>query len=93
MLVHPVVIPGSGTRSWTVLGDDDAPVVVRSLERLCALCQLDGSWVSEDGDAYHVEATLQALRALLHYGGDIDEPGGAGEDLPEANFADEGIRG
>jgi len=26
MLVHPVVIPGSGTRSWTVLGDDDAPV-------------------------------------------------------------------
>ena len=27
MLVHPVVIPGSGTRSWTVLGDDDVPVV------------------------------------------------------------------
>jgi integrase/recombinase XerD len=27
MLVHPVVTPGSGTRSWTVLGDDDAPVV------------------------------------------------------------------
>jgi integrase/recombinase XerD len=27
MLVHPVVIPGSGTRSWTVLGDDDMPVV------------------------------------------------------------------
>jgi integrase/recombinase XerD len=27
MLVHPVVVPGSGTRSWTVLGDDDAPVV------------------------------------------------------------------
>ena len=26
MLVHPVVIPGSGTRSWTVLGDDDLPV-------------------------------------------------------------------
>jgi integrase/recombinase XerD len=26
MLVHPVVIPGSGTRSWTVLGDGDAPV-------------------------------------------------------------------
>ena len=26
MLVHPVVIPGSGTRSWTVLGDDDVPV-------------------------------------------------------------------
>ena len=27
MLVHPVVIPGSGTRSWTVAGDDDVPVV------------------------------------------------------------------
>ena len=27
MLVHPVVIPGSGTRSWTVMGDDDVPVV------------------------------------------------------------------
>ena len=27
MLVHPVVIPGSGTRSWTVLGEDDVPVV------------------------------------------------------------------
>ena len=27
MMVHPVVIPGSGIRSWTVLGDDDVPVV------------------------------------------------------------------
>src|ERR1700690_397927 len=27
MLVHPVVVPGLGTRSWTVLGDDDVPVV------------------------------------------------------------------
>ena len=27
MLVHLVVIPGSGARSWTVLGDDDVPVV------------------------------------------------------------------
>ena len=27
MLVHPVVVPGSGTRSWTVLGDGDVPVV------------------------------------------------------------------
>jgi integrase/recombinase XerD len=26
MLVQAVVMPGSGTRSWTVLGDDDAPV-------------------------------------------------------------------
>jgi integrase/recombinase XerD len=27
MLVQPVVAPGSRTRSWTVLGDDDVPVV------------------------------------------------------------------
>src|SRR6266852_1259844 len=27
MLVHPVVVPGPGTLSWTVLGDDDVPVV------------------------------------------------------------------
>src|SRR5260370_12055759 len=27
MLVQPVVIPGSGARSWTVLGDDDVPAV------------------------------------------------------------------
>jgi site-specific recombinase XerD len=27
MLVQPVVIPSSGMRSWTVLGDDDVPVV------------------------------------------------------------------
>jgi integrase/recombinase XerD len=26
MLVHPVTVPGLGTRSWTVLGDDDVPV-------------------------------------------------------------------
>jgi hypothetical protein len=26
MLVQSVVLPGSGTRSWTVLGDDDVPV-------------------------------------------------------------------
>ena len=27
MLVHAVAVPGSGTRSWTVLGGDDVPVV------------------------------------------------------------------
>src|SRR5260370_24907405 len=28
MLVHPGVVPGSGTRSWTVLGDDDVPAAL-----------------------------------------------------------------
>jgi hypothetical protein len=27
MLVHPATVPGSGTRSWAALGDDDVPVV------------------------------------------------------------------
>ena len=27
MLVQPVVVPGSGMLSWTVLGDEDVPVV------------------------------------------------------------------
>ena len=27
MLVQPVVMPGPGGRSWTVLGDDDVAVV------------------------------------------------------------------
>jgi integrase/recombinase XerD len=27
MLVQAVEVPGSGNRSWTVPGDDDAPVV------------------------------------------------------------------
>ena len=27
MFVRPVVVPCSGTRSWTVLGDDDVPIV------------------------------------------------------------------
>src|SRR5215472_12014096 len=27
MLLHPVAIPGPGMLSWTVLGDDDVPVV------------------------------------------------------------------
>jgi integrase/recombinase XerD len=27
MLVQPVVMPGTGTRSWTVLGNDDEPVI------------------------------------------------------------------
>jgi integrase/recombinase XerD len=39
MLVQPVVMPGLGTRSWTVLGDDDAPVgpVERFLAYLTAI--------------------------------------------------------
>jgi len=46
MLVHPVVIPGSGTRSWTVLGDDDVPVVPvdRFLAYLTDIGRSFGQW-------------------------------------------------
>jgi len=44
------------------------PAVARGLRRLLALAAPDGTWRSEDGDAYHVEVTLQALRALIVYG-------------------------
>ena len=39
MLVQPVVMPGSGARSWAVLGDDDVPVgpVERYLAYLTAI--------------------------------------------------------
>ena len=40
VLVHPVVIPGSGIRSWTVLGDDDVPVV--PVDRFLAATVFDG---------------------------------------------------
>jgi hypothetical protein len=46
----------------------DAPIVQRGMERLWALAQPDGSWRSEDGEFYHVEVTLKALRVLLLYG-------------------------
>jgi len=53
------------------LGDagvrDDLPLIHRSVGRLVDLARPDGSWLSEDGDAYHVEVTLQALRAFVIY--------------------------
>jgi hypothetical protein len=45
-----------------------ADPVVRGLRRLLALGRPDGTWQSEDGELYHVEVTLQALRALVVYG-------------------------
>lgn len=47
----------------------DLPVIQQGIARLAALARPDGSWVSEDGDFYRVEVTLQALRAFLRYGG------------------------
>ena len=44
------------------------PVVGRGLHRLCALVRPDGTWVSDEGEAYHMDVTLAALRALVFYG-------------------------
>ncbi|HEV2357843.1 MAG TPA: prenyltransferase/squalene oxidase repeat-containing protein [bacterium] len=43
------------------------PVVARGLDRLCAQARPDGTWLSEDGEAYHMDVTLAALRALVFY--------------------------
>ncbi len=63
--------PGALTEMLNCLGDagvpEDLPLIQWSLARLVALAQPDGSWPSEDGEAYHVEVTLRALRAVLRY--------------------------
>lgn len=46
----------------------DVPAVGQGLDRLRSLAAPDGSWTSEDGDFYHVDVTLRALRALLIFG-------------------------
>jgi len=43
-------------------------IVARGLDRLRALALPDGTWLSDDGEAYHMDVTLAALRALVFYG-------------------------
>ena len=53
MLVHPVMIPGSGTRSWTVLGGTTT----------CRSCRLTGSWrISREGAVQGAPAPLDRRR-------------------------------
>ncbi|HLW49321.1 MAG TPA: prenyltransferase/squalene oxidase repeat-containing protein [bacterium] len=42
-------------------------LIGRGVHRLRALAQPDGLWLSEEGEAYHMEATLAALRALAFH--------------------------
>jgi len=88
--------PGALAEMLSCLGaarvDERVPPVARDLDRLCALGQPDGSWVSEDGEAYHVEVALQAFRALLCYGTSSDVPRGAGNGFPGSNSIDKGTR-
>ena len=76
MLVQPVVMPGRATRSWTVLGDDDAPVgpVERFLAYLTA-----------------IERSPNTVKAYAHDLKDFWEfIGGRGLDWQEARLEDVG---
>lgn len=63
--------PGAQAGMLNALGEagvpEDAPLIQQGVARLLVLACPDGSWLSEDGDLYRVEATLRALRALLFY--------------------------
>jgi len=87
--------PGALASSLGCLGesgvDERVLVVAQTLDRLCGLRRPDGSWASEDGDAYDVEVTLRALRALLHYAAALPESAGAGDGAPGPNSQHEGI--
>jgi hypothetical protein len=76
---------GALTEMLSALGEAgiarEAPLIERSLGRLVALCRPDGSWLSEEGDLYHVEVTLRGLRTMLHYAAVSPR---VGEDLPLA---------
>ena len=76
MLVQQVVMPGRGTRSWTVLGDDEAPVgpVERFLAYLTA-----------------IERSPNTVKAYAHDLKDFWEfIGGRGLDWQEARLEDVG---
>jgi squalene cyclase len=42
--------------------------IARGLDRLHALARPDGTWLAEEGEAYHMDVTLAALRALIFHG-------------------------
>jgi hypothetical protein len=52
-------------------------VIARGLDQLRALARADGTWLSEEGEAYHVDVTLAALRALIFHSA-VAPGGGAG---------------
>jgi hypothetical protein len=54
-------------------------LIGRGLRRLGALARPDGLWFSEEGEAYHMDVTLAALRALVFY----DAVGPAGVESEE----------
>jgi hypothetical protein len=78
MLVHPVVVPGSGTRSWTVLGDDDVPVFAATQD-------------VHDGDVRgsHVDPGIPGIwrRVGGHGGADLVTVSRRGEQLAAVSVA------
>ncbi|HKX19149.1 MAG TPA: hypothetical protein VJT33_14145, partial [bacterium] len=54
------------------------PMVGRGLNRLRALVRPDGTWASDEGEAYHMDVTLEALRALVFHGAVVPPAGSEG---------------
>jgi hypothetical protein len=48
--------------------DTEHPFVKRCLENLLKKQRSDGSWDSENGEAFAANATVEALRVIKHYG-------------------------
>lgn len=73
----PVALAGMldalGVAGWSRA----VPVVGRGLTRLCALVRPDGTWASDEGEAYHMDVTLAALRVLVFHGA-VAPPAGVG---------------
>jgi hypothetical protein len=53
-------------------------VIARGLDRLRSLVRPDGTWLSEAGEAYHIDVTLAALRALVFHGAVVPAAGVGG---------------
>jgi hypothetical protein len=54
-------------------------VIDRGVRRLRALVRPDGLWLSEEGEAYHMDVTLAALRALVFHDA-VGPPGTAAKE-------------
>jgi hypothetical protein len=44
------------------------PLIDRGVALLCGLARPDGTWLSDEGHAYHMDVTLASLRALVFHG-------------------------
>lgn len=49
------------------------PLIAFGLDRLRTIARPDGTWLSEEGEAYHMDVTLAALRALIFHGAVVSD--------------------